>query len=142
MMINDKQMLGYIRKTAEMGQIGIDSVLKHVEGGTFRDALEQQYTEYDKIVSQADKMINEMGFEVEEAGMTAKASTEMMTFFQTLNDSSESKIAEMMIMGNSSGVAKSIKHINDYNGDGNISRLANQLLKTEQANIEQMKKFL
>ena len=141
-MINDKQMLNYIRKTAEMGQIGIDSVLKHVEGGNFRSALEQQYIEYDKIVSQADKLISDMGAETQEVGMTAKTSAQMMTFFQTLNDSSESKIAEMMIMGNSSGVAKSIKHINDYNGNGDVARLANQLLKTEQANIEQMKKFL
>ena len=53
------------------------------------------------------------------------------------------KIAEMMIQGNTMGMTKSLKHLHDYHGkDERVRDLANKLLKTEEANIQQMKKFL
>ena len=48
-----------------------------------------------------------------------------------------------MIQGNTMGMTKSLKHLHDYHGkDERVRDLANKLLKTEEANIQQMKKFL
>ena len=71
-----------------------------------------------------------------------KASSEMMSAMKTMADHSTSKIAEMMIQGNTMGMTKSLKHLHDYHGkDERVRDLANKL-KTEEANIQQMKKFL
>lgn len=58
-------------------------------------------------------------------------------------DPSASKIAEMMIQGNTMGMTQSLRNLNDYPGkDERVRDLASKLLRTEEANIEQMKKFL
>ena len=62
---------------------------------------------------------------------------------KTIKDHSPSKIADMMIQGSTMGITKMIKRINEYDGeDEQILDLARKQVKTEQANIEQMKKFL
>ena len=53
------------------------------------------------------------------------------------------KIAEMNIEGTSMGVAKTLRHLNDYRGDDPQARgLGEALLKAQQDGIEQMKPFL
>ena len=62
---------------------------------------------------------------------------------QMKNDSSDPHIAEMMIRGNSIGVQKTSRRIRQYNkSDESISKLAQKLIATEQANIEGMKSYL
>ena len=62
---------------------------------------------------------------------------------QKFSPPSTSKIAEMMISGNTKGVIKSIQHDRQYLGrDSEVTELSKKLLETEQNNIEQMKPFL
>lgn len=62
-----------------------------------------------------------------------KASSEMMmSAMKTMADHSTSKIAEMMIQGNTMGMGmtKSLKHLHDYHGkDERVRDLASKLLK-------------
>ena len=54
-----------------------------------------------------------------------------------------SKIAELMLQGNTRGMIKSMHNIRTMGIlDPKISSLSNRLLQTEQANIDQMKQFL
>ena len=55
---------------------------------------------------------------------------------------STSKIADSMIQGSTMGITKIIKHINEYNGDDRVLKIADKLLKTEENNVEQLKKYL
>ncbi|MSD39468.1 hypothetical protein GKD81_15815, partial [Faecalibacterium prausnitzii] len=119
------------------------SVLPHAEDETFHQALEQQLTEYEKLYGATGKMLRERGQEPKGLNPMVKASSEMMSAMKTMADHSTSKIAEMMIQGNTMGMTKSLKHLHDYHGkDERVRDLANKLLKTEEANIQQMKKFL
>ena len=133
-MLTEAELLQYIYQTTEMGRDGIQSVLPHAEDETFHQALEQQLT---------GKMLRERGQEPKGLNPMVKASSEMMSAMKTMADHSTSKIAEMMIQGNTMGMTKSLKHLHDYHGkDERVRDLANKLLKTEEANIQQMKKFL
>ena len=135
-MLTEAELLQYIYQTTEMGRDGIQSVLPHAEDETFHQALEQQLTEYEKLYGATGKMLRERGQEP-----MVKASSEMMSAMKTMADHSTSKIAEMMIQGNTMGMTKSLKHLHDYHGkDERVRDLANKLLKTEEANIQQMKK--
>ena len=127
-MLTEAELLQYIYQTTEMGRDGIQSVLPHAEDETFHQALEQ---------------LQERGQEPKGLNPMVKASSEMMSAMKTMADHSTSKIAEMMIQGNTMGMTKSLKHLHDYHGkDERVRDLANKLLKTEEANIQQMKKFL
>ena len=62
---------------------------------------------------------------------------------KTLFNKSPSKLAEMMIQGNTMGVVKMIKHMNDYEGnDIEVNRLAGKVIKMERTNIDKLKQFL
>ena len=88
-------------------------------------------------------MITERGRQPEPLSMGAKMGTAMSRAMNAFNPPSTSKIAEMMISGNTKGVIKSIQHHRQYMGrDERVTDLSKKLLETENRNIEQMKPFL
>ena len=142
-MFSENQLLNHIYQTAEMGQEGIQSVLKYTEEPRLVSALNSQLTEYEKLQSAAGSMLQARGEPPKGLGPVAKASSEMMSTMKAMTDRSASNIAEMMIQGSTMGVTKSLRTIRDCDvKDDCVRRLADKLLKTEQANIEEMKRFL
>ena len=58
-------------------------------------------------------------------------------------DDSRGKIAEMMIQGTTMGIVKTIRHLNDYQGDdSDTRRLGERLLDMQEQNVERMKAYL
>ena len=142
-MLNDTDLLNHIRQTTEMGRDGIDMVMAYADYKPFRDALLDQKAEYSKLFRSADTMLRTRGEKPKELGMMAKLSSEISSSAKTMRDHSTSKIAEMMIQGNTRGMTKSLQCLDDYDGrDREVKALAEKLLHTEEANIEQMKPFL
>ena len=142
-MINETQLLNHIYQTAEMGQDGIQSVMKYADEPKLREALNAQMTEYRKLQNSAGEMLRQRQREPEGISTMAKMGSEMMSAMKTMTDHSATKIAEMMIQGSTMGVTKSIRTIRDCElKDERVRDLADKLLKTEQANIEEMKKYL
>ena len=49
----------------------------------------------------------------------------------------------MTIQGNNMGISKTIQHLHDYTGNGQAAvELANRLLATQRANVEQLQAYL
>jgi len=142
-LLNEKELLNHIYQTAEMGREGIQSVLKYTEEPALADALNSQYTEYEKLQNAAGALLHARGERPHGLNPVAKASSEVMSTMKAMTDRSPANIAEMMIQGSTMGVTKSLRTIRDCNvKEGEVRRLADRLLKTEQANIEEMKRFL
>lgn len=142
-MLKDTELLQYVHKTTEMGRDGIHEVMKYATDEKLHQALEQQLTEYEKLHGASSQMLLACGENPRGINPMVRASTRAMSAMQTMGNRSASKIAEMMIQGNTMGMTKSIKHLHDYQGnDERVRDAAVKLLKTEEANIEQMKQFL
>ncbi len=142
-MIQEEEMLKYICQNAEMGRDGIAHVVKIAEDPEFRRVLETQQAEYQETYNTADKMLQQRGEKPAASNPMAKMASYVTSSVKTLNDHSPSRIAEMMIQGSTMGITKMIKRINEYDGQNEeILKLARKQVKTEQANIEEMKKFL
>ena len=142
-MLNNTDLLNHIRQTTEMGRDGIDMVMEYAEYKPFRDALQDQKAEYSRLYRAADTMLRLRGGEPQELSAIAKLSSELSSSMKTMRDHSTSKIAEMMIQGNTRGMTKSLQCLDQYSGDDKeVKALAEKLLRTEEANIEQMKPFL
>ncbi len=142
-LLSENQLLNHIYQTAEMGREGIQSVLKYTEEPKLTSALTSQLTEYERLQNAAGAMLHERGEPPKGLGPVAKASSEVMSTMKAMTDRSPANIAEMMIQGSTMGVTKSLRTIRDCDvKDGEVRRLADRLLKTEQANIEEMKRFL
>ena len=66
-----------------------------------------------------------------------------MINFNTITNKTPSHIAEMLIQGSTMGIVDVTKRIKEYKtADKDISSLADRLLKFEQQNVDEMKKFL
>lgn len=142
-MLNETQLLNHIYQTAEMGREGIQSVLKYTEEPRLVQALNSQLSEYQQLQNSAGAMLHARGEPPRGLGPMAKISSEAMSTVKAMADPSATKIAEMMIQGSTMGVTKSLRTIRDCElKDDSVRRLADKLLKTEQANIEEMKQFL
>lgn len=142
-MLSETQLLNHIYQTAEMGQDGILSVMKYANEPKLLSALNAQMTEYRKLQDSAAEMMRARKVEPKGISSMVKVGSEMMSAMKTMTDHSATKIAEMMIQGSTMGVTKSIRTIRDCElKDERVKDLADKLLKTEEANIEQMKQFL
>ena len=142
-MLSENQLLNHIYQTAEMGREGIQSVLKYTGEPKLVSALNSQMDEYEQLQNAAGAMLQARGEPPRGLGPMAKVSSEVMSTMKAMTDRSAANIAEMMIQGSTMGVTKSLRTIRECDlRDEGIRRLADRLLKTEQANIEEMKRFL
>ncbi len=142
-MKNSKDMLGSVLKTTQMGQMGIRSVLDTSMRPALRKALESQLREYDCIESEAHAIACQRGWELRELDPAVRFFADRMTRMKLTRGNCDSKIADMMIQGNTKGMIKGLKNLHQYpNQDDRISMICQKLLDCETANIRQMQSFL
>ena len=135
-MKESKELLSSILKTTQMGQVGIRSVLDSNMRPTLRNALESQLREYDCIASSR-------GWQVPELDPMVRTMADMMTRMRLTGGNTDSKIAGMMIQGNTRGMIKGLKDLHQFSRQDHMLRsLSQKLLDCETANIRQMQGFL
>ena len=142
-MKNSQQILSSVLKTTQMGQIGIRSVLDTRMRPGLRRALEQQLREYDQIETEAHTLAAQRGWELKDLDPAARMMSNMVTRMKLSAGGTESKIADMMIQGNTKGMIKGLRNMHQFpREDSRITALSQKLLDTETANIRQMQAFL
>lgn len=142
-MKGSKDVLSSIIQTAQMGQIGIRSVLNAPLRANLKDALRSQLREYDAIEREALELATSRGWTLKELNPTVKHMTNMMTKTRLSYGDPSSKTAAMMIQGNTKGIIKGYKNLNQFTAaDERITILARKLLDCEKENMQQMQGFL
>ena len=142
-MKNGKEILSSLLKTTQMGQLGIRSCLNTSMRPGLRKALESQLREYDAIESEAHAIASQRGWEVEELDPALRLMTDAMTRMKLSRGNCDSRIADMMIQGNTKGMIKGLKNLHQFpQPDEKIRTLSQKLLDCETANIRQMQSFL
>lgn len=140
-MLEETELLNFVRQNIEMGVDGIKLVIDDVDNIDFTKELERELCEYEKIYNEADALLEEIGGEKQDVKAAAKIAAHLSGKIKQMSGST-SKIAESMIEGSTMGTTKLIQHINNYSGDGRVLKIAEGLRKTEENNIENLKKFL
>ena len=142
-MKTSKEILSSVLKTTQMGQVGIRSVLDASMRPGLRKALESQLQEYDSIETEAHAIAFQRGWEVKELDPGVRFFSDMMTRVKLNRRNTDSKIADMMIQGNTKGMIKGLKNIHQFpDQDDQVSTLSQKLLDCETASIRQMQTFL
>ena len=138
-----KALLTSILNTTQMGQIGIRSVLDTHIPLNLRKAMVSQLKEYDKIETQAKSIAKNRGWHLKEVNPAVRKMSDMVTKTRLSYGDRPSKIAAMMIQGNTRGMIIGIKdRRNTKCEDEDVHALAQKLLDTEDANIRQMQGVL
>ena len=142
-MKNSKEILSSILKTTQMGQVGIRSVLDTSMRPGLRKALESPLREYDAIETEAHTIATPRGWEHPELAPGVRFMADMMTRMKLTGQNTYSKIAGMMIQGNTKGMIKGLKNIHQLvDQDEKVNILSQKLLDCEHANIRQMHQYL
>lgn len=142
-MKSSKEILSSLLKTTQMGQVGIRSVLDNTMEPGLRKALESQLREYDSIETEAHTLAGQRGWELRELDPAVRTMADMMTRMKLMGKNTDSRIADMMIQGNTRGMVKGLKNLHRYtDSDKQIETLSQKLLDCENANIRQMQSYL
>ena len=142
-MDSNRALLNYVYQNAEMGTRTIDKLLGIVEDKEFLRHLEAQKKEYSAFEREAGNLLERNGCDAKGLNALEKMSTYLMIDMQTLMDRSASHVAEMMMVGSNMGVINAVKNLKKYpDADRDTRGLMERLLKEEEDNVQQLKKFL
>ncbi len=134
--------LNLIYQNAQMGLIGIDTVIKKVENNKIAKLIQEQRKEYEKFLEDAKSILIKYGAKEEEISKLKELSSKAMAEVMTMNKG-DKEIAKLMMEGNQKGVLEITAELNQYEGDDEeILSLAKRLLETEEHNREEFKQYL
>lgn len=142
-MLDNQKMLASILRTAQMGQAGIRCVMDHAVRTDLRTELKNQLREYDCIEKEAQKLASQRGWELTNLNPAVVNMASAMTKARLFGGNNDSKIAGMLIQGNTRGMITGLKNIHQYGkSDPAVTGLAQRLLNKENMNIQNSQPFL
>lgn len=135
-------VLDELNKGACMGMDAIDFVLDKVEDKELHKILQEQYKEYQEISKKIHKMYPDCKKEPHETN----AMNKMMTWYgiemKTMNDHSNSKIAELLLQGTNMGIIEGRKLLNNKDIDKDVNDLIDEYVAMQEKAVEKLKEFL
>lgn len=135
--------LNTIYKTSEMGIVGINDIIDKVKKEKFRDFLNEQREEYNKVLKKAEKLFTSFGMEEKELNAFVKVNSKVVSEMKLMTNSSDETIAKMMMEGTNKGVIKLNKAKNENKDiDQEVLDLALELLSIMEHNLEELKIYL
>lgn len=144
-MTGEAEILAKIYKNMKMGVESVSKLMPKVSDSELKAKLTEQLSGYDSFASKAKVALCQLGEEAKEETPMTKFWASMGIAMNTIIDTSSSHIAEMMIEGSTMGITDTTKLLNEYKGKGECEgaiKLAEEIIKFEQNNIEIMKKYL
>ena len=142
-MKTNKEVLTSVIKTVQMGQSGIRCVQEKARATQLQQILQDQLNEYDSIERQAYALATRKGWLLDPLDSSVERMSSMMARMQLVGKNKDSKIAKMLVQGNTQGMIKGLKNLHHCVPlDPSVDAIAHKLLTTEQENIRQACDYL
>ena len=136
--------LDELSKGACMGMDAIHFILDKIEDEKFKESLTTQYEKYQNIEKKIRKVY--ANYKVEdnpkETSMMNKAMTWYGIEMKTLTDTSNSKIAELLMQGTNMGIIEGRKLLNNKKVDQEVEDLISEYVTMQEDSVENLKKYL
>ena len=136
-------VLDELHKGTCMGMDAICYILDKVKDQEFKDVLKTQYDQYEKISNRIKDMYPEYS---EKDPKETNTMNKVMTWYgiqmKTMNDQSNSKIAELLMQGTNMGIIEGRKLLNHKNSDENVNELVSEYVEMQERAVERLKDFL
>ena len=135
--------LDEIHKGSCMGMDALHFIIEKVEDKKLKDILEKQYDDYRDI----KKIIEDIypKYDNDEPHKTS-AMNKMMTWYgiemKTFMDSSNSKIAELLLQGVNMGIIEGKKILNNKEMDSKVRDIVNKYVAMQERHVEILKEYL
>ena len=142
-MSNENYVLNEINKGIKMGMDSISNVSQKVQDDRFKQDLKCQYDKYNQILNNVNDELSNYDAFPKELNPMQKAMGWMSIQFNTMDDKSNSKIAEMMLQGTNMGIIEGVKLRNQNPDlDNNVKNILDNFIQFQENTVEQLKKYL
>lgn len=142
-MDNPQYVLNEINKGIKMGMDSISTISEKVEDNNFKDDLLFQYDKYNEILNRVNSELKNYNDFPRELPPMQKTMGYIDIQLSTLNDKSNSHIAEMLIKGTNMGIIEGVKLKNrNPDIDPTISNILDDFIKFQENNVERLQKYL
>ena len=137
------EILKEINQNSKMGMDSLSTILKKTQDSDFKNLLNAQHDEYQNIFDRTQELLVKNNAQMEDTPTVQKAMSWMGIQFNTANDTSNSKLSELLIQGNDMGIVKGIKLLNNHSFLNNeIKNILSDFIRLQEKNIHDLKKFL
>lgn len=137
------EILKEINQNAKMGLDSLSTVLKKTQDNKFKNLLNAQHDEYQNIYDRTQELLVKNNIQMEDTPSMQKAMSWMGIQLNTINDSSNSKLSELLIQGNDMGIIKGTKLLNNHSFlDSEIKNILSDFVRLQEKNIDDLKKYL
>lgn len=144
--MENKELLEYIYKSVDMGVHSTKKLLEDLKDKDNKiiDVIEDIKKEYLSFQKDVKKLVKKYKVDLEDNTWIAKMGSSMEMKMEVMKDNSDSKIADMLIRGNTMGVIEIEKNINKFKDktDDKIIELAKDLLDFQNNSIKKLKEYL
>ena len=140
-----EELLEALHKNLTMGKESITDIMPKVKNADLSAELTCQYNEYDKLCDSVTELMKRFGGKTLTEGLMTKMSAKIGIEMNTLTDSSDAHIAQMIIEGTTMGITDTIRLVRDYE-NSNCSEealsLARKIVSYQEKVVEDVKKYL
>ena len=141
--MTDITILNEIHKGVTMGMASLEEVANKSTDKFFKDNLSYQYNLYQDTLNNVNKEFEKIGQIPDDTPMTQKVMGWTGIQFNTLNDTSNSKLSELLIQGYDMGIIKGVKLLNNSpEASQNVKNILNNFISLQENSIDELKKFL
>ena len=141
----DAELLQDIYSNVKMGSESIINLLPKIKNDDMKMFMTSQLDQYEKYAQDVKKQLVAQGIEPKEPNPVSKLGAKIGMEMKSMQDSTTSHMAEMMVQGSTMDVTDLLQKVSAYESYPECResvRLAKQIVDFEEKNIEKMKEFL
>jgi len=139
----DLDLLEKTYQNASIGITAIEAVIGKASSKELSEDLHMQLKDYQELLDKSKEQLLKNGAKVKDKSLYDKTMMKSNVKMNTMINSSDSHIADMVIKGSTMGITQMTKLLNaSKNADGESTQIASDFIKKEQKNIDVMKNYL
>lgn len=137
-------ILNEINKGVCMGMDSLKMIVDKIENPEFRKYVDSLYKEYDEITRKINKIYYkyDKNDDPKETNAMNKAMLWSGIEMKTLTDTSDSKLAELLLNGINMGIIEGRKIYNNKEGDEEVFNIVNEFITIQEKSVETLKTYL
>lgn len=142
-MKDSKQLLTAVLHTTQMGQTGIRSVQQKAVRPGLKQELKEELAQYDAMEKETLALAKQRGWHLANLNPGIRKMADMMSRARLASGEVDSKIAGILIQGNTRGMILGTKNLHRADSsDCQVVQLTQKLLDRQCVNIENARRFL
>ena len=141
--MKSKDMLTSVLHTVQMGQSGIKSVEHFAVRPALKQQMHMQLAQYDAMEAEARQLAKQHNWELKDISSGILKMSDWMAKARLLGGERDSKIAGMLIQGNTRGMILGMKNLRrGKKADEDVQKLTQKLITQEKNSIKNSQPFL